>query len=193
MTAGPQARPNQLPFSWTHLDTLKNIPSRIFFDNAPFGISQLGLETPPPVSRKDAVALNPLSPFPQSTSLENYFYSVASLHNVVEVMPCCLKTANISVIIGLLLRYIDGDQTSVGEVRLDLLADSIRVDQSEKMILGFSSVDGFPYVASVHFSHVDRGQSILLDVHWTGYLEWWFSRRQCKIYHNGQASPATRL
>ncbi|KAI1771145.1 hypothetical protein F4818DRAFT_430286 [Hypoxylon cercidicola] len=196
MTAGPYLHPGWSEYSWGHLQTLENAPSRLFFEYSAEGIFSLGVETSPPISLKNPVGLRPFSPLPKSLSLRSYFFSRASLEDVVEVKPCCMETAGISAIIGLLLRYGDGHQWSVGEIRLDLLQDGIRMDQSEKMTLGFAAPGGYPYVASIQHSNVDRGQSdssqlVLLDIHWTGYLEWWFSRQQCKVYHNGQASPET--
>ncbi|KAI1207666.1 uncharacterized protein F4807DRAFT_434099 [Annulohypoxylon truncatum] len=197
MTAGPYLHVGHPTYSWGHVQTLEHAPSRLFFRYSSEGISELGLETSPPILRKNAVGLIPFSPPPNSLSFTCYFFSRASLEDVVEVTPCCMSRADVSAIIGLLFRYADGHQWSVGEVRLDLLQDSIQVNSSEKMTLGFSAPDKYPYVASIHHCRVDRGQSdrsrlMLLDIHWTGYLEWWFNSWQCKVYHNGQASPETR-
>lgn len=183
-------------YSWKHLQTLENAPSRLFFQYSS-SISKLGVETPPPVLPKNAIGLSPFSPPPITISFQSYFFSRASLEDVVEVTPCCMETAGVSAIIGLLLRYTDGHQWPVGEIRLDLLQDGIQVNPSEKMTLGFAVAHGLPYVANIRHLRVDRGQSdrsqlILLDIHWTGYLEWWFSLQQCKVYHNGRASPVTR-
>ncbi|KAI2631848.1 hypothetical protein GGR54DRAFT_2487 [Hypoxylon sp. NC1633] len=196
MTAGPYLHPGPLKYSWEHLQTLENTPSRLFFQYSASGISSLGLETSPPISLKNPVGLRPFSPPPKCLTLRSFFFSRASLEDVVEVTPCCMEAAGISAIIGLLFRYADGHRWSVGEVRFDLLQDGIRVNNSEAMTLGFATPRGYPYVTSFRHSNVDRGQSdrsqlVLLDIHWTGYLEWWFSRQQCKVYHNGQASPET--
>ncbi|KAI0172295.1 hypothetical protein GGR52DRAFT_463570 [Hypoxylon sp. FL1284] len=187
MTAGPQARSGQSPYQWTY------VPGRLFFENSLDGILRIGLETTPPAPPKRAVAFKPLYPFPNSTTVESYFYSMASLRNEVEVTPCRCKTANTSAVIGLLLRYANGYQTSVGEIQLNLLEDTVQVGQIEKMTLEFSTIHRFPYVSDIYFSHAESSSALLLDIYWTGYLEWWHSQRQCMTCCNGQRSPLTRM
>ncbi|KAI0172798.1 hypothetical protein GGR52DRAFT_546135 [Hypoxylon sp. FL1284] len=148
---------------------------------------------PKPDSIKELIGPNSVSPSPRSLSLEICFYSAAPMSNVVEVTPCCLETVGTSAIIGLLLLYDNGNRSSVGEVRLDLLRDPVQVDRSEKMILEFSSQKGYPYVSNIRSSHVNSGPFSGLDVSWTGHLEWWFSSRQCKIRHKGRESLITKF
>ncbi|KAI0161801.1 hypothetical protein GGR52DRAFT_561172 [Hypoxylon sp. FL1284] len=184
-------------YSWTHLCTLQNVPSQLFFESSnkhPYGISDLGLETRPPTPKKAPVASVPSFPFPINSSVDRFFYSSASLVDVVGVRPCCLKRGEMSAIIGLILRDSDGFETAVGQVRLDTLQDSVQIDRSEKMTLEFSKNGRVPYATGIHFAPMDHvvdansEQSVLLDVPWKGKIEWWFSERQCRVFHNGKTA-----
>ncbi|KAI1207663.1 uncharacterized protein F4807DRAFT_434089 [Annulohypoxylon truncatum] len=193
VVVGPHLRPNWPSCRWTLLSTFQPNPSRIFFEDSPHGIRCLAFETPSPNQYNRPLILPfPISPFPKSTSIEDYFYTSAVLDNVVEVTPCRTVQSGVWAITGILLSYANGYQIAVGQVRLDHLSPTMRVLPSQKMTFTFSAVNGYPYLASIH-SAPPMCSETDMEICWHGSLEWWFSRRQCKIYHNGQASPVTKF
>ncbi|OTB05541.1 hypothetical protein M426DRAFT_319811 [Hypoxylon sp. CI-4A] len=190
---GPQTLPNWPPCSWTLLDTPEPDGCRVFFEDSSHGIRKLGFEAPPPAPGRNIAIPAPISPYPESTTLEDYFYTSASLVNVIGVIPCRSTNSDIVSIVGIILNYANGYQTTVGQVFVDRLEPVVDVSPSETMIFQFSTVDGFPYVTNIHFSSLESVPASGMEIHWNGRLEWWFSYRQCKIYHNGKASPITKM
>ena len=190
------AHPKQCwpPCSYLYLDQVGSGPGPVFFNDFAFGIRELAFETPQPVHITQSPSLpKPESPYPESTSLEEYFYTSAILDNVTELTPCRFETGSGSFISGLLLRYSNGCRACVGQIRLDRLQHSLAVGTSQKMCLGFSQIsDGCPRLVSVGFSGLSRIDLNNLEIPLCGKLEWWFSHRQCKVYHDGRASLKTR-
>ncbi|KAJ2987446.1 hypothetical protein NUW58_g4501 [Xylaria curta] len=147
MMVGPQPPPFWPPCNWTLLHRSNGASSRIFFDISTFGIHKLGFELPEPVSQGQSPSIPiPSSPYPESTSLDDYLYTSALLESVIELTPCKRKVAGRSFIAGLLFRYSDGTQASVGEFRLDCVATPMAVDSSSDMWLTFDTKDGYPFV-----------------------------------------------
>ncbi|SPQ20852.1 7fe6b43f-d362-4d17-a62d-94c47311d6b1 [Thermothielavioides terrestris] len=104
-------------------------PSRIYFDLSLYGIHSLAVDTPLP---SGAVVLPspapPVSPCPELGPYEIFTYTSAALDGVVEVTPCRSDVAEFGpAITGLLLRYADGRQASLGQVRLDRLEQPVKV------------------------------------------------------------------
>ncbi|KAI1173459.1 hypothetical protein F4777DRAFT_449369 [Nemania sp. FL0916] len=190
---GPQ-QPHYWPTChWTLLHSSDQAAYRMFFDISPTGIHELAFESPEPREMQAPILSVPSSPWPESTSLNDYFYTSAALENVVEVTPCEVKVRNRPSIIGLLFRYSDGRQAHVGQFRPDYATTPIAVSSSSKMWLSFDKNDGGPYVDSVGISHPPKLMSQwCLYVSWVGKLEWWFTWSQCKLYYQDQVSPATR-
>ncbi|KAI8959431.1 hypothetical protein F5Y11DRAFT_368065 [Daldinia sp. FL1419] len=191
MVTGPQPKKSWPPCTWTLLDTPENLPNRLFFEDSPSGIQELGFETCLPTPQKCAAVPIPASPYPESTSLEDYFYTSASLEGVVAVTPCRVKQANIFIFTGMLLHYANGYENAVGQVRFDCLDDIFRVDSSETLTLGFLTMGGCPYVANIQLSPPKKDNMVYLNIPRHGWIEWWFSYRQCKVYCNGKASMPT--
>jgi hypothetical protein len=191
---GPHPAPHWRACNWTLLYKPSATSSRIFFDDSPYGIHKLAFESPEPVSPCEFPVLpEPSSPYPESTSIDDYFYTSAVLDNVIELTPCNGETAGRPSVIGLLLRYSNGNQACVGQFRLDRTAKTIVVNDSSMMWLSFDAVDGYPFVSSVGVSRPPKPMSRrCLHISWVGKLEWWFSYRQCKVYYRSQTSMATR-
>lgn len=190
---GAHTMPSQPSYySFSILDKPGKGPSNIFFDESPHGIRELAFESPAPIANTRLRTLpESRSPCPESTYLEDYFYTWARLDHVKEVSLCRSTTGPRAIVIGLLLHYPEGRRASVGQVRLDCQEAPMRVEGSEGMWLGFNTL-GFPRVDSIHFSRPSRAPDLVyLAIPWRGRLEWWFSHRQCKVYHDGQISPPT--
>lgn len=180
--------------NWTLLHESDGAPSRIFFDIAPSGIHKLGFESPPPGGETSLPTLpTPLSSYPESTSLDDYFYTSAPLENIVEITLCDGTILGRRSIIGLLFRYSDGTRTCVGQFRTDRPTMRLAVNKSTKMWLSFDTEDGYPFVDSVGVCRSPKPMSrTCLYISWVGRLEWWFSYKQCKVYYQGQESISTK-
>lgn len=189
---GPQQRAGW-DCTWTLLDRPTPELGSVSYDFAEFGISELAFETPQPQHiDPDPMLLLPPSPFPEATSLQDYFYSAARLDSVIDVAQCMHPSAR--RITGLLFHRDNGDQVSVGEVRLERLGPPIKITGSAKLWLGFVSTIHGVFVQSMELSRPRTASPMVwLDVPFRGLLEWWFSFDQCKVYYDGRASPPTRL
>lgn len=179
-------------WKWTLLDKPNTRPSVISFDKADYGIHELAFETPQPLQDSpDPMLPEVMSPFPESTSLQDYFYSSARLDNVFEVVVSAQDYPE-ERIHGLIFRYIDGREAHVGDIRLDSLSPPI--SRPEKMWLGFVCTDDGVFVRCIKFSKPQDASAVdWFEVTFCSQLEWWFSLKQCKVYYRSHASPVPRL
>lgn len=93
----------------------------------------------------------PKTPYPKSSPHEDYFWTWADLENVVEMSPCRSKSGSDWNVVGLLLRYSNGHQACVGQLRQDRLERPIIVGSSQGMWPGFLCND--PHISSIDLSH----------------------------------------
>lgn len=174
-------------------------PSQIYFDTSILGIHELAFDTPIPRPIPGSNVEQPLLPRPESacpshsSEDEDYFYTSATLGGVAEVTPCRANIVNFGpAIIGLLFRYTGGQQASVGQIRLDMLEPPMKVNVTRLLRLHFIlSSDGCPNVDRISFEPQTQVQDDSFSVPWGGTLEWWFSHRQCRLWHNGRSSRPT--
>lgn len=174
------------PSSWT---LLCEAPSRIFVDESTEGIGALAFEGDRPTNTGKIVSI------PRSSHVlevvkqtEDFFFSKANLGGLSEVVPCLIGTK----ITGMLLRYPDGHQEAVGQVRLDCLSAPLTIS-SGTLWLGFD-LEGhcLPYVAEAS-NHPSQQSRSYIRVSCQGSLEWWWSGRQCRVFYQDQSSPVTGL
>lgn len=190
-------------YEYTLLHRAGDAHSRIFFDISLLGIDILAFETPFPnvlPGRQFPVPLVhgqhpphpvPDSPCPSSEELdEAYFHSSAVLDGVNEIFVC---RTDLGTIIGLLLRYQGGYEVALGQVRLDKLQKHpINVSALAQLWLHFSiSPEGCPNVETIGLEAPTEIGPHHFPVLMEGRLEWWFSYRQCRLWHNGLLSPPT--
>lgn len=186
---GPQQRQSWGTCTWTLLDQPEAKPATICYDETG---QFLAFKTPTPQQQSPPLLPEAPSPFPESTSLQDYFYSSAILDDVVEVTLCRPPTKK--KVSGLLFRYADGRKACVGEIRLDYMDVPVPLSKLMALWLEFGWGDRGVFVRSVCFSRpLKESASQWFEVPICGLLEWWFSSNQCKIYHTGRASPATRM
>lgn len=184
---GPQRRWHT--YTWTLLDQPKATPAMTWHDEAG---NFLAFATPKPRKQSPPLLSEPPSPFPESTSVEDYFYSSAILDDVAEVALCRHPKKN--RVSGLLFKCADGRSACVGEIRWDCMDLPVPLSKLMVLCLEFDCGDRGVFVRSVHFSRpLKESTSQWFEVPICGLLEWWFSWNQCKVYHGGRASPATRL
>ena len=131
--------------------------------------------------------------FPNCYSHTDYFYSAASLQHVVEITTCRRRIGTYTAIVGLLLRYASGHRASVGEFRMDCIGETLRVDITQNLYLGFARAEKIPpHVARLELSSPGEKMGPLhwLCMGWTGKLEWWFHFGHSKLYYGDQESPS---
>lgn len=130
--------------------------------------------------------------YPQTHGILDYYYSAASLEEVVEVTPCQVKLATHSHISGLIFQYANGERACVGEIRLDCLGETLLVQPKSRLHLAFKMERSVGHhVTKVWLDNtLDKGSREWLSLPWTGVLEWWFAHGYCKVYHQGKESPS---
>lgn len=130
----------------------------------------------------------PVSAYPLSVSPEKFFYSHAILENVAELKLC--RAGN--TITGIVLRYLDGAEESLGWVREGALRSMQKDDNSAGLWLLISASSGFPRVTNISLTLPLAEKGSYFTVQWHGKLEWWFSRRQCQLFYEGNSTQETR-
>ena len=182
--------------NWTLLDRPSKRSSRIFYNISTAGIRLLGFEGPPPKPDSQRPELpTPLSASP-AYSQEDYYYTAAVLDGVTAINPSLHQIGGTSVITGLLLHRSNEHTTScVGQIRPHYLGCRLEVGTSQGLWLGFLSMTtgGYCVTRAATSRPTDTHHDALtwLALPYSGLLEWWFSNRQCRIHHGGQASPET--
>lgn len=187
----PQPSRWQPFYEWTRIFVAPEGPTQVYFNESPLGILRLAINSCSDHSATPPVPI-PLPRYPERITMEDYFYTTATLDDVVEITPCRREFNHHSAITGLLIRYSNGNRACVGQFRLDCIGPVLEVGGSQKLHLGFArSHLNAPYLAEAALFPPSRREPYeWLDVPWEGRLEWWFSFWQTKIHHGSQESPS---
>ncbi|KAI1743772.1 hypothetical protein F4680DRAFT_319980 [Xylaria scruposa] len=148
---GAYPRPDWDPCSYELLYKASPDEESFFIDRSPAGIHAVA--SGPLVGDATTRSLPIASaPYPKSMAFEGFLYTTASVKNVVHVRGYGAKSD--SIITGLLFRYTDGHQASVGRIPLDRLEAPVMIDVSQKMWLKVSARanHGWPRVVDIGFS-----------------------------------------
>ncbi|EFQ36785.1 uncharacterized protein GLRG_11932, partial [Colletotrichum graminicola M1.001] len=91
--------------------------SRIFVEESSVGIRNVAFESsnPEPALSPSVSLPQPTYRAPVSNPQTPWFYSTASLDDVEDVRPCQRSIGGRNIIIGLLLRYVDGHEACLGQ------------------------------------------------------------------------------
>ncbi|KYK58590.1 hypothetical protein DCS_05607 [Drechmeria coniospora] len=187
--AGVYRRTNQSPFALIERPGPKL--SRIYFQTSDDGIGSLAFATAAP--KHEYVFFH--QPQPSSNniflSIDNYFFTSHSLHQLEEITPCLASGG--TAVTGLLLHFPGGHRGSVGKTRLDRLGDRFSVTEAPLWFLTFGKrPGGYPYVLEVGTCRPDKdGDFQHMQLSRAGKLEWIWSERQCLVICNGHRSPPT--
>lgn len=193
---GKHPTPGQA-YTYSRLAKLRSEPDYLYIDESK-GIRELALSPAPEIN--DAQILHiptPLSRYPAITSVESYFYTFVRLENLDSIRLCNFNRT----VTGLLLHYHDSSRATLGQVRLDRLGAEQRVpcDATIRFVI-LRKPDQCPYVSNVIVFTACIPRNLLpaatdLDFEITchGILEWWYTRRQCQLAHNGRTSASTRI
>ncbi|CAH0018845.1 unnamed protein product [Clonostachys rhizophaga] len=120
------------------------------------------------------------SPFVKLAS----FHSSASLEDVKEIVVSRLETSSRNWISGMLFRYENGDETAVGDFRLDATSQRIRVVKSSGLYLGLAKFPSRTYVSGIDIVSPDTGSLSWKTFPWSGSLHWWFTPKTCYVEHS---------
>lgn len=189
---GAHVVPSLLSPKWSHVANLSNFPTQIYFNSSPRGIYRLAMDKPP--DNDTPFPIKNFSPPPGRTAVQDIFLTSATLDNAIEIIPCQRELKTHSPVIGLLIRYRNGDQGCLGQFRLDCASTRLIIDRAQKLHLGFAQESSrYPYVAKLnqHPSSEKGGEEAYkwLELPWTGRVDWWFTDMQCKVSCAGQTSP----
>ncbi|KAI7764638.1 hypothetical protein LZL87_003843 [Fusarium oxysporum] len=179
--------------------TSANAPLRVFFSPSDHGIPLIAAprlldnHTAAPSPRQ-----TPLGAMPRFNPLHTLHYSSASLENITEVLVCKSKNEKDMGVIrhfdlensrmvetpykkvaGLLLRYADGSEASVGCFRFDWAETPLTRDDARGLFVGTRPgkiVQIPPHVAAVSTAlPEEEGEWTWMELPWAGVLEWWFN------------------
>lgn len=118
------------------------------------------------------------SPHPDLIHHVGFILSCASVENVVALRVYRRNTRDRMEVMGLLFRYLDGTEASVGQVRFDQLDEVLTTDGFQSLHLRFSRSGMLaPYIAKFETSveQLDDSASMWFEVSWSGTLEGWIS------------------
>ncbi|VTO89791.1 unnamed protein product [Fusarium graminearum] len=139
-----------------------------------------------------------LGPMPRFNPLHTLHYSAASLEDVTSVTifrskskkdtgiirtfdleNSCFNETKYNKVAGLLLRYADGREASVGCFRVDTSEAALVTSNSEGLFVGTrpgTIAQLPPHVAVVSVARPeDEGEWAWKEFPWSGTLEWWFN------------------
>ncbi|KPM37392.1 hypothetical protein AK830_g9177 [Neonectria ditissima] len=192
MTTGPYPlRALKHLLRWSCVAKLpENTQGHMFFNHSASAVHTLAGpiqypdgDRPGPSPRQTA-----LSPYPHLPSAGSAFHSAASLRDVVEVVVSESVDEAQPRVTGLLLRYKNGNQASVGSFRFRQNAVRLSPSNSSGLFLGMGLGSDRWHVGKVQVSPPeDRTSFQWQEFPWDGTLEWWFRSDQCQVSHTSEA------
>lgn len=164
--------------------TLLDLPcreevSQVFLEESSLGVRNIAFDSARPKQTSTLVfPPHGLARTPVSTPQDPIFFSGASLAGLRDVVPCKGRVGSLHAIIGLLLRYSDGREVSLGQVRLDRMDAPMSVSGRFSLWVGLSTVSFGQYAMAVDFSRgSDVGVVKWVEIRDDEWAEWWFSRQ----------------
>ncbi len=172
----PGHEPNN---TYSLITSLSNTPTSIYMDLV-HGLRAITLGLGATGTATAAPALPvPKSPYP--SGLDDYFYSIAQLESVREIqfsqLPECIT--------GIVLHYGDGNSASLGSIELKHLSKRRQVKDALWVRVVPAHKAPLPRVVDILLEPPLKNQHEYLRVSLHGSLEWWYSVRQCQLYHGG--------
>jgi hypothetical protein len=179
---------------WTLADVPEGEPATFHYDLHEYGARELVFTNPTPkyYNKRRPRLVPPQLPCPPPSPQEWYMWNAASTSGITSMRACLSQRLGRRVVRGLLFRYCDGLEESVGEVRFDSLTPPTQIDEGSTMWFEFDKTpDGCPHLVDVSFQPPHPGeQRFLMPINGHGHIEWWFSYRQCLVWHDGHVSPS---
>lgn len=167
---------------YAKIAVLHGEPCRLFFDTCN-GIARLGIESNRPIQEEPPLP-TPLSPWPAPSSKKSYSYPATLLDDICEVRICRTR----DVITGMVLEDTWGHRTCLGNINLDALLPPAGVNKSPGFWITMArrSYAYLRHVTDIQFDTPEDNGRYYVRLPWKGLLEWWFSARECWIYHTGE-------
>ncbi|KAF5713632.1 hypothetical protein FMUND_7872 [Fusarium mundagurra] len=179
--------------------TSTNAPLRVFFSPSNHGIPLIAAtRLADSHTAAPSPSQTPLGTMPRFNPLHTLHYSSASLESITEVLVCKSKNEKDTGVIrhfdlgnsrmvetpykkvaGLLFRYADGSEVSLGCFRFDWAETPLTRGDSRGLFVGTRPgkiVQIPPHVAAVDITPPEaEGEFTWMEMPWTGVLEWWFN------------------
>lgn len=106
---------------------------------------------------------------------------------VKDIVPCECKFGTQVYVTGLLLRYSDGHEASLGNVRLYLLAAPRGVEDGLSLWLGLVASSWSSNVLRLEFSRATDEENLRwVEIRNDDSMDWWFSRNRSDVYRRKQ-------
>lgn len=158
--------------------------SRVFLEESSLGVRNVAFESSSPKQTSGPVfPPHRLEETPRSTKAKPLFFSTASLANLREVLPCRREFCGLNLVVGLLLRYRDGRETSLGQVRLDCLKAPMSTSGRFSLWIGISRNMYNSRVVAIDFSRGSNERGIeWVEVRDDEAVEWWFSYENSEVF-----------
>ncbi|KAF5019118.1 hypothetical protein F66182_8887 [Fusarium sp. NRRL 66182] len=180
-TIGPAQAPDRTDriIVWKFVDRPRQEASTIYYEDAWRRIQQMAFETEQPLDHGIQPPVHiPRPEQPAHKWREGFFYSSASLAGICSVALCRGTMGDDECVIGLVLDYRDGRQRTLGQVRLDYLANPIQVGDSSGIAMRLCLKRS--RVFEVKVGDAEDGW---MWMPWEGKIIWWFSIIATKVFH----------
>ncbi|RSL85538.1 hypothetical protein CEP51_003258 [Fusarium floridanum] len=175
---------------WTALPGVSASPFRLYSKLSYRGVDQIAIQPSETLAEDPTPQMKPWPELASSTPRWHQ-YSALSLKNVARITPCRRKvhfrTGTFWVITGIMVQYANGRRACAGEFRMDCVGESMWVDHTSSLELGFSvgkDNEAGVWLAKVDTTRSDDEPVIWKSVRWEGMLQWWLHGDGCcEIYH----------
>ncbi|RSL44925.1 hypothetical protein CEP54_014479 [Fusarium duplospermum] len=185
---------------WTALPGVSASPFRLYSRLSYRGVDQIAVQPSETLMEDDPPQMKPWPELPSPTPRYHH-YSAVSLKNVVRMTPCSRKIqfpgGTFWVTTGIMVQYANGRRACAGEFRMDCAGESMWVDHTSSLQLGFYAVqdEAARWLAKVDTTCAgDDGLVIWKSLRWEGSLQWWLCEQgSCEIFHLGEAGHLSRV
>ncbi|KAI8656297.1 hypothetical protein NCS56_01233100 [Fusarium sp. Ph1] len=186
---------------WTPLPGVSESPFRVYCKLLYRGVDQIAVQPLETFAEDPPRQMMPWPVMP-SPAPRRQHYSAVSLDNVAQITPCGREIHaqgdNCWVLSGIMVHYTDGHRACAGEFRADCAGESMRVDNTSLLLLGFyveKNERAGRWLAAIESEPTDDdGFLARRFLRCGGMLQWWFDEQgRCQMFHRDGAGQLSRV
>ncbi|UPL02400.1 hypothetical protein LCI18_013334 [Fusarium solani-melongenae] len=186
---------------WTRLPGVSESPFRVYCKLSYRGVDQIAVQPQETLAEEPPRQMKPWPALPSPTPRRQHF-SAVSLDDVAEMIPCgreiSFEDGDYWVITGIMVHYVDGHRACAGEFRADCAGESMRVDNTSLLLLGFYVEENENHrrrLAAIESEPPDDdGFLAWKSLRCVGKLQWWFDEQgRCQIFHRNGEGQLSRV